>query len=116
MVASKNPLFRLYHIRDEINAILGAMSNVDRPAFIEDYVLRRAAERALLIISETAKSLPTEPRLAYPQIDWAGVVGLGNILRHEYQSVDADTLFEIVVHKLPERSPVIDRMILDQGG
>lgn len=115
MTASKNPIIRLLHIQDEIEGISEALRGIDQARFVGDYVLRRAAERALLIISEATKSLSNDLLKRFPEVDWAGVIGLGNVLRHEYHTVDADTLWEIVTHKLPELAPVIARMIRDEG-
>jgi uncharacterized protein with HEPN domain len=58
MPATKNPLVRLGHMRDEIASITAELKNVDRSGFSRNYLLLRAAERALLIISEAAKALP----------------------------------------------------------
>ena|SRR5215467_10334452 len=52
LMASKNPLIRLGHIRTEIQSITPRLIGVDRQTFIHDYLLLRAGERALLIISE----------------------------------------------------------------
>ena len=111
MAASKNPLGRLGHIRDEIEGITVALRDINRDAFIENYVLRRAAERALLIISEAAKALPRDLTDRYPEIDWRGVRGPGDVLRHDYERVDSDTLWEILAEKLPELAPVVVRMM-----
>jgi uncharacterized protein with HEPN domain len=111
MAATKNPLARLGHIRDEIEGITAAMRGVERGAFANNYLLRRAAERALLIISEAAKALPKDLTDRYPAIDWRGVRGLGDVLRHDYQRVDADTLWEILTEKPPQLAPVIGQMI-----
>jgi uncharacterized protein with HEPN domain len=113
MAATKNPLARLAHVRDEIEGITAALRDVERDRFTENYILRRAAERALLIISEAAKALPKNLTDRYPAINWRGVRGLGNVLRHDYERVDADTLWEILTAKLPELAPVIERMIAD---
>jgi uncharacterized protein with HEPN domain len=116
MSATKNPVGRLGHIRDEIEDITVALRGTNRDSFVDNYLLRRAAERALLIISEAAKALPRELTDRYPEIDWRGVRGLGDVLRHDYERVDADTLWEILIEKLPELAPVIARMIEDLGG
>jgi uncharacterized protein with HEPN domain len=113
MAATKNPQGRLGHIRDEIEGITAALRGTNHDAFIDNYLLRRAAERALLIISEAAKSLPNSLTDRYPEIDWRGVRGLGDVLRHDYERVDPDTLWEILTEKLPELAPVIARMIDD---
>ena len=111
MAASKNPVVRLHHIEDEIADILAALGTADRDTFLGSYVLRRAAERALLIVSEASKALPLDLLNQYPEVDWVAVRALGNVLRHDYQSVDDATLWEIVSRKLPELAPVVRRMI-----
>jgi uncharacterized protein with HEPN domain len=113
MAATKDALARLGHIRDEIEGITGALRGVEQGVFAKNYLLRRAAERALLIISEAAKALPNSLTDRYPAIDWRDVRGLGNVLRHDYQQVDADTLWEILTGKLPELAPIVERMIAD---
>jgi uncharacterized protein with HEPN domain len=111
--ASKNPLVRLGHMRDEITSITAELKNVDRNGFTQNYLLVRAAERALLIISEAAKALPRDLVARYPEIDWRGVRGLGDVLRHDYSIVDADTLWEILTGKVPALAEVVGRMIDD---
>jgi uncharacterized protein with HEPN domain len=109
MAASKSPLVRLGHMRDEITSITAE----DRAGFTQNYLLVRAAERALLIISEAAKALPRDLVARYPEIDWRGVRGLGDVLRHDYSAVDADTLWEILTGRVAELAVVVSRMIDD---
>ena len=116
MNPSKNPLARLQHIRDEIDGISEALSGVDLRRYSDDYLLQRGTERALQIISEAAKAIPIELLNRYPEIDWHGVVQLGNVLRHEYPTVDSTVVWEIAIGKLPELRPVIERMIRDLTG
>jgi uncharacterized protein with HEPN domain len=113
MAATKSPLVRLGHIRDEIESITAALRGADRGIFSRNYVLVRAAERALLIISEAAKALPKDLVTRYPEIDWRGVCGLGDVLRHDYSVVDPDTLWEILTGKVPELESIVERMIRD---
>jgi uncharacterized protein with HEPN domain len=113
MAATKNPFARLGHIRDEIESITGALRGVEHDTFTGNYLLRRAAERAPLIISEAARALPKDLTDRYPAIDWRGVRGLGDVLRHDYERVDPDTLWAILSEKLPQLAPVIERMIDD---
>ena len=113
MAASKNPLVRLGHMRDEITSITAELKDVDHRTFVQNYLLVRAAERALLIISEAAKALPRDLVARYPDIDWRGVRGLGDVLRHDYPVVDSDTLWEILTGKVPKLGEVVGRMIDD---
>jgi uncharacterized protein with HEPN domain len=87
-----------------------ALRNVTLADYQESYALRRAAERAVQIVSEAAKSLPPE-MLARHSEPWNAIIGIGNILRHEYQRIDDRRLWEIVTVHLPELRPVIMAMI-----
>ncbi len=111
MAASKSPRLRLLHIRDEIDGMASAVQNVSYVTYRESYTLRRAAERAVQIVSEAAKSLPPELLARHAEAPWNAIIGIGNILRHEYQRVDDRRLWEIVTVHLPQLRPVIMTMI-----
>ena len=64
-------------------------------------VLRDAIERRLLIISEAAVKLGADMEIGAPQIDWRGVRGIGNVLRHGYDQVEAQTLALVISRELP---------------
>jgi uncharacterized protein with HEPN domain len=76
MVAAKNPLVRLKHIRDELDALAAVTEGYDRERYVADYVVRRASERALLIISEAVKSLPKDLLVRYPEMAWPEIANL----------------------------------------
>jgi uncharacterized protein with HEPN domain len=113
MAATKSPLIRLLHIRDEIDGIVSALQGVSFAAYQSDYTLRRAAERALQIISEAAKALPSELLAQFPETPWSAIIGIGNVLRHEYQHIDDKRLWEILDVHLPRLRPVIAKMIAE---
>ena len=113
MAASKSPQLRLFHIRDEIDGVSAAVKGVSFSAYQQSYALRRAAERAVQIISEAAKALPTEMLARYPDAPWSAIVGIGNILRHEYQKIDDKRLWDILMVHLPQLRPIILRMIAE---
>jgi uncharacterized protein with HEPN domain len=56
-MTTQNPSIRLGHIREEITRITSELAGIDQEAYSRSYLLMRAGERALLIISEAAKSL-----------------------------------------------------------
>jgi uncharacterized protein with HEPN domain len=113
MAASKSPKLRLLHIRDEIDGMSSALRDVNFAAYRESYALRRAAERAVQIVSEAAKALPPEMLARYSEAPWSAIIGIGNILRHEYQHVDDRRLWEIVTVHLPQLRPIIMSMIAE---
>jgi uncharacterized protein with HEPN domain len=111
MAASKSPQLRLFHIRDEIDGVSAALQGVSFDEYCGSFMLRRAAERAVQIISEAAKALPSELTAQYPNAPWNAIIGIGNVLRHEYQHIDDRRLWDILTVHLPQLRPVILSMI-----
>ena len=113
MAATRSPLVRLLHIRDEIEAVSGVVRDVTFEQYQTSYTLRRTVERAVQIVSEAAKALPMELCARYPEAPWSAIIGVGNILRHEYQRVDDRRLWDIAISHFPKLAPVIQRMIAE---
>lgn len=74
---------------------------------------RRAVERAVQIVSEAAKTLPPDYLAKYPNARWSSIVGIGNILRHEYQRLDDKQLWEIAMVHLPQLEPIVRQMLTE---
>lgn len=86
---------------EQIDRWVLEVGGVDR--IMANEMARSAVERQLLIVSEAAIRLrnvddDVTQKLA-PEIDWAGVRGMGNIIRHRYDDMD----FEIVADVLDGR-------------
>ncbi|HML13469.1 MAG TPA: HepT-like ribonuclease domain-containing protein [Xanthobacteraceae bacterium] len=113
MAATRNPGPRLLHIRDEIDGLSGALEGVTFEQYCDSYTLRRVTERALQIISEAARALPDELTARHPSTPWHAIIGIGNILRHEYQRVDDRRLWEVVTVHLPQLHGVVVRMLAE---
>ncbi|MGV1014229.1 MAG: DUF86 domain-containing protein [Methyloceanibacter sp.] len=116
MAPTKSPKLRLLHIRDEIDGVRAALTGISFEAYCQSYTLRRATERALQIISEAAKTLPSELRDQAPEVPWNAIIGIGNVLRHDYQHLDDRRLWDVVTVHLPELRPAIVRMITELEG
>jgi uncharacterized protein with HEPN domain len=52
--------------------------------------------RNLAVIGEAVRSLPGETRDAVPDVPWAAIAGLRNIVVHEYFRVNPDLILDIV--------------------
>lgn len=113
MAASKRPQLRLLHIRDEIDGVTAAIEGVSFETYRDSYTLKRATERALQIISEAARALPTGLTGKHPAAPWSAIIGIGNILRHEYQHVDDRRLWEIVTVHLPPLRGIVLEMLAE---
>lgn len=111
MAASKNPRARLLHIRDEIEGVAAVVNGLPFEEYLKSYLHRRAIERAAQIISEAAKALPRDYLARYGTAPWTSIIGIGNVLRHEYQRIDDRLLWEIATVHLPALAPVVQQML-----
>ena len=53
-------------------------------------------ERGVEIISEASRRLPDKMKARHGEIPWAKVAGIGNVLRHDYESVSAPIMWQLV--------------------
>ena len=59
-----------------------------------------AVLRNLGVIGEAVRALPRETRDAMPDVPWASIAGLRNIVVHEYFRVNPDLILDILDHQL----------------
>ena len=97
---TRSPRVWLIDIREEIAGIQGLTKEADLAAFWASWAMKRAVERALLIVAEAAKNLPQSMKNARPEVPWQKIHGLGNLLRHEYRHIDPEVLWSIVTGPL----------------
>jgi len=97
---SNNPAQRLRDIVHNVDSIWEFTGSMDGDDFAADRKTLYAVIRALEIISEASRRLPTEFKDRHPEIDWVAVAAAGNIYRHEYEGVDAALIWHTVRHSL----------------
>lgn len=111
MAASRSPRARLLDICDEIEGVASAIEGLTFEQYRASYLHRRTVERAAQIVSEAVKALPGDLLARYSDVPWISIIGIGNILRHEYQRLDDAQLWEIATVHLPALGPVVQLMI-----
>ena len=74
---------------------------MDFANYVESKLVSSAVERKLLIISEAAVRLGKEIESDCPTQDWRAMRGIGNVMRHHYEGVDHEIVWETVQTKLP---------------
>lgn len=66
-----------------------------------------AVLRNLAVIGEAVRALPVETRDRIPDVPWAAIAGLRNVVVHEYFRVDREVILDIVENQL---GPMADRL------
>ena len=89
----KDPLVYIDDIRDSIEAIKRYTAGLTKEDFFSSTEKQDAVYRRLEVIGEAASRLPDEFRNQYPLIPWNKIVGMRNVLIHEYDSIDVDRVW-----------------------
>jgi uncharacterized protein with HEPN domain len=92
---------RLQDIIDNAQAIFRYTEGMDLTAFEENRLVYDAVERCLERISEASAKLGDMALYLIPDQPWQRIRAFGNVLRHEYDGIREDRLFEIVKIDLP---------------
>jgi len=68
----------------------------------EAEVLRLAVERKLEVLGEAARRVSEQLRDNHPEIPWKDIVGLRNVISHQYDKVNYAAVYSIVRERIPE--------------
>lgn len=109
----REPALSLRDILDAIDMIVQFVQGMDFDAFRDDPKTVAAVERKLLPVSEAAMRLGEDAERLCPGLPWHNVRGIGNWLRHRYDRVDVETVWNTVIDDLPPlRSGVLRALAL----
>ncbi|MBK9731637.1 MAG: DUF86 domain-containing protein [Chitinophagaceae bacterium] len=101
-------------LTDVFNAVEGIAVHIQGIKSFNDfkaaYTVKRAVERELLIIGEAIGDLrKLNPAIAIS--DMRKIIALRNIIAHEYDSVQDDNIWLIIVRHLPGLKDEVDKLI-----
>ena len=97
---SDKPLQRLNDILDNIGWIARYTHGQSLEGFAQERRTRDAVERCQLRISEAARKLEGTVDEIVPDQPWADIRALGNVIRHEYDTIDSVVIWKIVENDL----------------
>jgi uncharacterized protein with HEPN domain len=109
--------------RAPLEDILGAIREIEGFASgrtLQDYLdqgwLRFATQRGIEIISEASRRIPTDLKAEHAEIPWTDIAGIGNILRHGYDSLDHGVIWGVVENNLPPLKAAVEAMLRKARG
>ena len=93
---------RLQHILDAIEAIERYTKDATQQEFVDNSMMFDATLRQLEIIGEASNHLSEALLQETSDIPWARVIGLRNLVIHEYFGVDDLTIWSIIKVNIPQ--------------
>jgi uncharacterized protein with HEPN domain len=101
MKGRKGDLFRLEHILEAIEEIEQYLFSVAFNDFLENSMMRYACIKQLEIIGEASNHLSDETKNMFNDIAWGQIIGMRNVLVHEYFGIDEEVVWDIMKLDLP---------------
>jgi uncharacterized protein with HEPN domain len=99
---SRSKIEFLRHILLETEFLLRESEPLSFEEFYDNEILKRAFTRSLEIIGEAAKSVDSDFRSQFADIDWRGMAGMRDKLIHHYFGVDYELVWEVIQNHIPE--------------
>jgi len=100
-MVTRSPLLRIHDMLESIRGIEKALAGKTMRDYERSWLLRSAVERGIEVISEASRHLGRDLKAQHNDVRWKDIAGIGNILRHDYQRIDAAIIWKAVKDDLP---------------
>jgi uncharacterized protein with HEPN domain len=77
---------------------------------IQDAVLRN-----LQTIGQSVGRLSAALREAHPEINWRSIIGLRNVLVHDYLGISLERIWDIIEHDVPDLQHMVEAILREPG-
>jgi len=110
--------------RDHLDYLQDILSMIEKvEEFTEDLFLEEFEEsemvhfaviRALEVMGEAAKQVPTEVKRRYPEVPWSRMAGMRDKMIHGYFGVDLHIVWETATGSILMLKPMISEVLLSE--
>jgi uncharacterized protein with HEPN domain len=107
----KNDLFYIENILHSIERIQSYISGKDQETFVSDFITQDALVRQLEIIGEATKRVTKDFRNNNPEIPWADMAGMRDVLIHDYIDVDLDIVWKTASESIPKLKALLEKLV-----
>ena len=101
---------RLLDIQEAI-ADIEKYAQYGRERFEKEELIQTWVIHHLLILGEAASALSETFKEQHPDIPWSKIVGMRNILIHNYFGIDLDVVWSVVETDLPQLKRYIEELL-----
>jgi len=105
----------LWDMLEAVRAIMDYTRNLGLEEFLapgrDREITRLAVERQLEILGEAARRVSSLFREGHPEMPWREMVGLRNVISHEYDRVNYTEIYRIVRDRIPELIAFLEPLI-----
>jgi uncharacterized protein with HEPN domain len=99
---------------DDIRTAIADVKEFTNGMTFEEFAVDKktvnAVIRSLEVLGEATKHIPTAFRLKHPDVPWAKMAGMRNVLIHDYMGVDLKTVWMVSQERLTELQIMMDEL------
>src|SRR3989338_10489359 len=82
-------------------ALIGEMITSGKDKFFGDIIIQNAVIRQIIVVGEAASKLPKTIREMHPEVPWKEIIGMRNVVIHDYSKIDIPTIWVVAERDLP---------------
>ena len=97
----KDDTVYLRHMLDAINWIESYASGSSDDQFRQDHLVQDGVIRQISVLGEAARQTSNDFQASHTNVEWSKIIGMRNVLIHDYLGVDVDEVWRTVQHDLP---------------
>ena len=101
----------LLDIMESARLALDYVKEKTRVEFFDDFQCQDAVIRRLEIIGEAANRISAETQIAFPNLPWNDMIGMRNVMIHDYDDVDMAIVWETVQNDLPPLISALEKLV-----
>lgn len=98
---SRHSQLRVLDILDAMDRIASYIEGMSYESFLADRKTQDAVIRNVEIIGEAARSLPEDFTQRHEDIPWSDLVGMRNVLVHQYFGILPEVVWDVIKNELP---------------
>ncbi len=115
-MSSRDWFFRLQDILNAIDKIERFIKRMTFAQFKKKELVMDAVIRNFEVIGEASKNIPNSIKNKYPEIPWAQMNGMRNVLIHQYFGVDTKVVWHTAKKALPKLKKQLTELSLNHVG
>lgn len=102
MQPEERDLAYLWDMRAAAREVAAFVEGVPFARYQADVMRRRAVERQLEVLGEAARRVSTTFQAAHPDVPWRAIIGLRNVLAHDYGEIVDERVYRVATDRIPE--------------
>lgn len=91
---------------------LQQITDAGHETFVSQFTMQWAAQHGIVRLAEDIQRLPLATRERFPAQPWRSMIGMRNVIAHQYDTVDVELLWTTLTEHVPALRDYINEVML----